>query len=92
MANTIFLRCNCYVGVTVIWKSVNIFVIPGASELAPDNVESVSTFGGCVSRGSIGSRFVEKYTLLIGHMRDKGLNSVVVSKKLTFASLTYSID
>jgi hypothetical protein len=54
------------------------FVIPGSPALAPDKVESVRTFGGVVSRGSIGSKFVATYILLTGHSIESGLNSVVV--------------
>ena len=55
--------------------------MPGAPALAPDKLESVKTFGGCVSKGSIGNKFVAKYILLIGHSNERGLNSVVIDWK-----------
>jgi len=66
-------------------------VIPGAPELAPDNVESVNTLGGWVSIGSIGSRLDVKYILLIGHMSVNGENSVVIDKKLTLVLIGFPV-
>ena len=68
------------------------FVIPGTPALAPNKVESVKTFGGCDNKGSIGNKFVAKYILLIGQSIGKGLNSVVVDRKLILVPPTSAVD
>jgi hypothetical protein len=75
----------------VIWKSVNTFVIPGSPALAPFKDAPVKTLGGDVSRGSMGRRFVAKYTLRIGHIRE-GLNSVVELIKFTLTPFDKLVD
>jgi hypothetical protein len=67
-------------------------VIPGSPELEPVKVESVKTLGGDVSKGSIGSKFVAKYILRMGHIRDRGLNSVVSLRKFTVPPLVKEVD
>ena len=65
---------------------------PGSPALAPDKVEPIRTCGRVVSRGSIGSKFVAKYILLMGHSIESGLNSVVVLRKSILTLFTKADD
>ena len=63
-------------------------MIPGAPALAPAKFGSLYILGGCVSKGSMGSKFVAKYMLLIGHIKEIGLNSVFTDRKFFEAPST----
>ena len=66
--------------------------MPGAPELPPVKLGSSNIFGGCVSKGSMGSKFVAKYILLMGQSKDKGLNSVDANRKSLETPSTKAVD
>ena len=45
-----------------------------------------------MSKGSIGSKFVAKYILLMGQSKDKGLNSVDTDRKSFETPSTNAVD